>query len=86
MEEAKQPDLETPEVLKKKLDAFTYQGGDKQFRKALLEAELLQLNQEIHRIYNKLREMEEASAKAASDANKAEPELRVVTPEAVIPA
>jgi len=47
-------EIETPEVLRQKRDQLCFKCGQHQFSKAVIDAELLQWNQEILRINNEL--------------------------------
>lgn len=67
----------TIEELTEQRNQHAFNAGQKQFTKAVIEAELLQINQEILRLNN------EIGAKAAASPKKTEEPLRVVTPEVV---
>lgn len=72
-------ELETPEVLKQKRDQLCFKCGQHQFTKAIIEAELLQWNQEMLRINNELLKMEQASEKAAHANLKEVPPLEAAS-------
>ncbi len=62
---------ESLEALKQKRDQITYRTGMKQFNKAVLEAELLQDNQELLRLNNEIskkdKPLQESFIKAAPE-------------------
>lgn len=83
-DDQKQPEIpETKEVLESKRDQLWFKSGQHQFTKAVVEAELLQMNQEILRINNALSKLPRKDVKP-DEPSKIEPILRVVEPEVVI--